>query len=111
MALLRVDREFVDAEIDDGRPGALLAQDRPAQIVQVLLANRLADVGDARGPELGRVFREDVGDVEQAAGAVEAGVGVAGLAVLLDDVRAGRPDLAGRVDVLADEDQSSGRRP
>jgi len=106
VAFLRVDREFVDAEVDDGRPGALLAEDRPTEGVQVLLADRLADMGDARGPEFGRVLRENVGDVEQAACAIEAGVGVADLAVLFDDIGAGRADLARGVDVLADDDQA-----
>ena len=106
VALFRIYRHLVDAQIDDVRARALLGPDRVRDVVEVLVAQRLGDVRDQKAVTLGRVLRDDVGAVEEPGRAVEVGVGDARRAVDLLHARARRLDLARRVEVLADDDDA-----
>ena len=110
VALLRIDRHLVHAEIDDVRPGPLLGLDRIGDVVEVPVAQRLRDVRNHEAVALRRVLGDDAGAVEELAGAVEIGVGDARPAVDLLHARARRPDLARGVEVLADDDDAVARQ-
>ena len=75
------------------------------QIRQVLVPEALPDVGDHRVRVLLRILGKGIRQVEHARRAREVGVDQAALVALLEEAGARALDLAGGVEVLADDDQ------
>ena len=106
VALFGLDRHLVHAQIDDVRSGPFLRADGPRDVVDVVVAKRNRDVRDSGGCDLGLVLRIRLRDVEDPLRSVKVGIPQAGLVTLLEHAGAVRPQAAGRIEVLPDDDQA-----
>ena len=105
--LFREWRHLVDAQVDDVRPRVALCLHRRLEIVQILVPKTLGHVEDHRGLVRYRILGKRVREVEEPLGPGEVCIAEPASVAFLHDPRAVALDLAGRVEILANDDQAA----
>ncbi|TSA12978.1 MAG: hypothetical protein D4R74_10575 [Betaproteobacteria bacterium] len=97
-----IDRDFIHAQIDNIGAGRGLGVYDPGDVVQILAPHRMRYMRDLKGPQLGRIGRINVGDIEQPFGPVGCRICDADASVVVHHARTRNLETAGGVEVLAD---------
>ena len=85
----------------------LLVLDSPGNVIHVFLAESLGNMRNHKTISFRRIFGDDIRAIQYPVIAVQVRILDPGLSIFLDDTRICRLDLAGRVEVLANYNQST----